>query len=116
MRRVTLSACIAALTLVLTAGVIQAASVLLESLNGRQVFPVTNWWNLDISAAPVAFKLVQSGESSARFENRAHDFPQRIEYRRAGQALRAEIAGPRGSKEVVIGFDYELCAADPKRP
>ena len=33
---------------------IQAASVLLESLNGRQVFPVTNWWNLDISAAPVA--------------------------------------------------------------
>jgi len=54
MRRVTLSACIAALTLGLTAGVIQAASVLLESLNGRQVFPVTNWWNLDISAAPVA--------------------------------------------------------------
>jgi hypothetical protein len=54
MRRVTLSACIAALTFGLTAGVIQAASVLLESLNGRQVFPVTNWWNLDISAAPVA--------------------------------------------------------------
>ena len=54
MRRVTLPACIAALALGLTAGVIQAASVLLESLNGRQVFPVTNWWNLDISAAPVA--------------------------------------------------------------
>jgi hypothetical protein len=54
MRRLRLSACIAALTLGLTAGVIQAASVLLESLNGRQVFPVTNWWNLDISAAPVA--------------------------------------------------------------
>ena len=54
MRRVTLSACIAALALGLTAGVIQAASVLLESLNGRQVFPVTNWWNLDISAAPIA--------------------------------------------------------------
>ena len=30
-----------------------APPVLLEPLNGRQVFPVTNWWNLDVSAAPV---------------------------------------------------------------
>jgi len=30
-----------------------APPVLLESLVGRQVFPVTNWWNQDISAAPV---------------------------------------------------------------
>ena len=36
-------------------GVLSAAAppVLLEPLNGRQVFPITNWWNLDISAAPV---------------------------------------------------------------
>ncbi|HSC28597.1 MAG TPA: hypothetical protein VLD67_15070 [Vicinamibacterales bacterium] len=27
--------------------------VLNESLAGRQVFPVSNWWNLDISSAPV---------------------------------------------------------------
>jgi hypothetical protein len=27
--------------------------VLLEPLTGRQVFPATNWWNLDISTAPV---------------------------------------------------------------
>jgi hypothetical protein len=27
--------------------------VLLESLAGRQVFPVNNWWNQDISSAPV---------------------------------------------------------------
>jgi hypothetical protein len=33
--------------------VLSAAVVLLESLAGRQVFPVNNWWNLDISAAPV---------------------------------------------------------------
>ncbi len=26
---------------------------LIESLNGRQVFPVTNWWNQDVSTAPV---------------------------------------------------------------
>lgn len=30
-----------------------APPLLLEPLTGRQVFPVTNWWNLDISAAPV---------------------------------------------------------------
>ncbi len=30
-----------------------APPVLLESLAGRQVFPVTNWWNQDISTAPV---------------------------------------------------------------
>jgi hypothetical protein len=30
-----------------------APPVLLEPVNGRQVFPVTNWWNLDISGAPV---------------------------------------------------------------
>ena len=27
--------------------------VLTEPLNGRQVFPTSNWWNLDISGAPV---------------------------------------------------------------
>ena len=30
-----------------------AATVLNEPLTGRQVFPVTNWWNLDVSAAPL---------------------------------------------------------------
>jgi hypothetical protein len=54
MRRVTLSACLAALVVGLTASAVHAATVLLEALNGRQVFPVTNWWNIDISTAPVA--------------------------------------------------------------
>ena len=43
--------------------------VLLESLAGRQVFPVTNWWNQDVSAAPVDARSPQlidwiSGRSS----------------------------------------------------
>jgi hypothetical protein len=33
--------------------VVIAAPVLNEPLTGRQVFPVTNWWNQDVSAAPV---------------------------------------------------------------
>jgi hypothetical protein len=32
---------------------LSAAVVLLEPLTGRQVFPINNWWNLDVSAAPV---------------------------------------------------------------
>jgi hypothetical protein len=35
------------------------APVLLEPLAGRQVFPVTNWWNENISAAPVDTRSAQ---------------------------------------------------------
>lgn len=35
------------------------APVLNEPLTGRQVFPVTNWWNEDISAAPVDTRSAQ---------------------------------------------------------
>ena len=49
-----LSAC--AISAVVTAA---APPVLLESLVGRQVFPVTNWWNQDISAAPVDARSAQ---------------------------------------------------------
>jgi hypothetical protein len=36
-----------------------APPVLLEPLAGRQVLPVTNWWNQDISTAPVDSRSVQ---------------------------------------------------------
>jgi hypothetical protein len=46
---------LAALSTVVALATVEAAAppVLLESLAGRQVFPVTNWWNQDISTAPV---------------------------------------------------------------
>lgn len=39
----------------LTAGLVYAASppILTGSLDGRAVFPPTNWWNLDVSRAPL---------------------------------------------------------------
>ena len=46
----------ATVSLAISAGlvaVVIAAPVLNEPLTGRQVFPVTNWWNQDVSAAPV---------------------------------------------------------------
>jgi len=56
-----------------------------------------------------AFRLTASGADWARFENPQHDFPQRVEYRRNGAGLHAEIAGPGKGKEVVIPFEYRAC-------
>lgn len=59
---------------------------------------------------PTTFGMTAAGEQWVRFENPAHDFPQRIEYRREGEALHAEIAGPGDDgKEVVIPFDFRPC-------
>jgi uncharacterized protein DUF6265 len=60
---------------------------------------------------PVAFKWTAGGSGWARFENPAHDFPKRVEYRRDGEKLRAQIAGPGADgKEQTISFDYSRCA------
>jgi hypothetical protein len=59
---------------------------------------------------PTAFGLTAAGAHWARFENPQHDFPRRVEYRRTGPGLHAEIAGPdEGGGERVIPFDYRPC-------
>ena len=51
------------------------------------------------SRPPVPFKLVESGAHRAVFENKQHDFPQRILYwLDAEGALHARIEGPQGGK------------------
>jgi hypothetical protein len=53
------------------------------------------------SRPPVAFKLVELGERRAVFENREHDFPQRILYWiDAAGAMHARIEGPQAGKTV----------------
>ena len=53
------------------------------------------------SAPPTAFRLVEVAEKRAVFENKQHDFPQRILYWLDGQgALHARIEGPQGGKTV----------------
>lgn len=59
---------------------------------------------------PTTFRIESQGDGWVVFSNPAHDFPNRIEYRRDGQALRASISGPgEGGKPVVIPFDYQRC-------
>lgn len=60
--------------------------------------------------APTSFGRTAGGDNWARFENPEHDFPQRIEYRREGETLHAEVAGPdENGGESVITFDYSPC-------
>jgi len=42
---------------------------------------------------PTSFRLVKSGSKEVVFENLAHDFPQRIIYKRGGDALLARVEG-----------------------
>jgi hypothetical protein len=61
-------------------------------------------------APPTVFSQAGRGEGWIRFENPAHDFPNRIEYRREGDRLHAYIAGPGSDgKEMKISFDYLRC-------
>jgi hypothetical protein len=60
--------------------------------------------------APVSFPRTDGGEGWIRFENKEHDYPQRIEYRESATGLHAEIGGPgAGDKEAVIAFEYTRC-------
>lgn len=45
---------------------------------------------------PTTFPLARRGDRTVTFENRAHDFPQRIIYRRRNDTLSARIEGDRG--------------------
>ena len=51
------------------AAAVAAAPGLGESLAGRQVFPATNWWNLDVSRAPGRFAIA----AADCLDQRPHD-------------------------------------------
>jgi hypothetical protein len=53
---------------------------------------------------PVLFRLVAGGRTSATFENRAHDYPQRITYRRNGNVMVATVALADGSRPISWTF------------
>ncbi|MGQ0799606.1 MAG: DUF6265 family protein [Pseudomarimonas sp.] len=62
-------------------------------------------------AAGTIFKQSAAGDDWVRFENPAHDFPQRVEYRRQGEDLTATIAGPGSDgKPMTIVYEFKRCA------
>jgi len=60
---------------------------------GKLVF-----WGSPEGKPPVAFRWQGGGAGQAVFVNQAHDYPQRIAYRREGAALIATISLADGSK------------------
>ncbi|MET1081662.1 MAG: hypothetical protein ABWY12_01200, partial [Burkholderiales bacterium] len=58
---VSLRPALAAVVSAIAVAVVSAAAppVLPEPLTGRQLFPPSNWWNQDVSAAPVDSRSAQ---------------------------------------------------------
>lgn len=57
------------------------------------------FWGAPGGQAPVPFRLVAQDEQSAVFENRRHDFPKRVAYRREGGRLIATVSGDGGEAQ-----------------
>ena len=84
----------------------------IEPLSGRLSYMAS-----PMGRSPTVFALESAGPCTAAFVNPAHDFPQRIEYRREGTAMIASIAGivrgePRQSQwrwALESGGDPLLC-------
>ena len=84
----------------------------IEPLSGRLSYMAS-----PMGRSPTVFALESAGPCTVAFVNPAHDFPQRIEYRREGPAMIASIAGivrgePRQSQwrwALESGGDPLLC-------
>jgi hypothetical protein len=57
--------------------------------------------------AEAKFVLKTHGGDEVVFENTAHDFPQRIRYRIAGDSLRARVEGVMNGKDRAFEFPYQ---------
>lgn len=57
------------------------------------------------NAEPVYFKLTELSENELTFENPAHDFPQKIAYRRDGERLHVTVSA--GDKATEFEFERQ---------
>ena len=64
---------------------------------------------LSSGATPVKFHLTTQSASEVIFENPAHDFPQRIIYRKTDGGLFARIDGKQNGKERAVDFPMKAC-------
>jgi hypothetical protein len=66
--------------------------------------------SLGMGKRPVSFKLLRISDSEVVFENAAHDFPQRVIYRReSSNALFARVEGKENGIEKGYDFRYRRC-------
>jgi len=62
------------------------------------------------------FPLKAATATSVVFENPAHDFPQRVSYRREGAVLHARIEGVVGGKTQAVDWTYRARAFNTRCP
>lgn len=62
-------------------------------------------------AAPAAFQPVRATATEIEWQNAAHDYPQRVVYRRTAEGLEAEISLADGSN--ANRWSYRLMGGDP---
>lgn len=67
------------------------------------------------SQTPVAFTLIKQTADEVVFENPAHDFPQRILYRRTSDGLFARIEGSKGGKERAEDFPMQRARCEARQ-
>jgi hypothetical protein len=59
--------------------------------------------------AEATFALTTFSDNELTFENPAHDFPQRIRYRRTPDGVTARVEGTRSGQTRGIDFIYQRC-------
>ncbi|GGZ36856.1 DUF6265 family protein [Asticcacaulis endophyticus] len=62
--------------------------------------------------AEASFPAKSQAEGEVIFENLAHDFPQRVIYRKAHNGLSARIEGVVNGQSRSVDFTYKRCGAD----
>jgi hypothetical protein len=86
--------------------VVEFEQVRLHERGGRLVYATA-----PSGQPPAEFESALVSDSTATFENPAHDFPQRIIYRRLGtDSLVARIEGVRGGRLRDVDFTYRRAA------
>ena len=75
--------------------------VVLKAQNGRLAYEAH-----PAGQAPTVFVASEATPDSVVFENAAHDFPQRVGYRRSDRGLAAWVEGTQNGKTRRIDFTY----------
>lgn len=94
----------------------QSDTIFIEHLS---IIKVNNRWIYSARVSDqnanqaVAFREVSFTETGIAFENREHDFPQRIAYERQGpNAMTASISGKSGEEDRSVVFPFERATMD----
>ncbi|WKL56842.1 DUF6265 family protein [Asticcacaulis sp. ZE23SCel15] len=83
-----------------------------EHMRIEAIVGVLTFTAIPSGQAQATFPLKSQAEGEVVFENLAHDFPQRVMYRKAHNGLLARIEGVVNGQSRSVDFTYKRCGAD----